>query len=60
MTWEIVCSAVGEQVRRMKLANGWLYQVELSNTHESEEYGSSLPNVTGWHPPVFVPDGGGE
>lgn len=60
MTWEIICDTGGERVRRMKLTNGWLYQVELDNRHESQEYGAAPVVVTGWHPPVFVPDGGGK
>lgn len=48
--WETVCDESFERVRRLRVENGWLYQVQSGC--EFEGY-SSKPV---WHAPVFVPD----
>jgi hypothetical protein len=53
--WELI-STSADDVRRLAVPGGWLYQVygwneQRSNSTEVADY-----TMSGWHPPVFVPD----
>lgn len=48
--WEEFNTPNGDNLRRVKVPGGWLYQVEW------KEYdGGGRVKTRGWHPPTFVP-----
>lgn len=55
MTWELVHDVAFDRVRRMRITDGWLYQVEMSSVMVSQAHDTPDVVVSGWHPPVFVP-----
>lgn len=54
--WEIIHDVAFERVRRMPVIGGWLYQTEIDQDIESLRHDGERQRVTGWHPPVFVPE----
>jgi hypothetical protein len=52
--WETVCDEPGDQVRRIAVPGGWLYQTWMF-TDVSGVVPEAHRNVTGWSQPVFVP-----
>lgn len=57
-SWDLVHDVEFERVRRLAVPGGWLYQTEIDQLHEVLRVGEDSTRVIGWHPPVFVPDGG--
>ena len=53
--WYVICSEIAQGVRRYRVPDGWLYQIEYRQ--ETVAFDDSTSTVhTGWHPPVFVAD----
>lgn len=50
--WEVVVSEDDNQVRRLEVTGGWLYQVQCGR-YISPGMSTWAPL---WHPPVFVAD----
>lgn len=53
--WETVDSGSGVNVRRMRVHNGWLYQVQ-SHLEKKAFAGGEVSTRIMWHAPVFVPE----
>lgn len=56
MRWENISDEPGEGVRRRAVPGGWLYQVEAQMVVESVSHDEARKFISGWHPPVFVPN----
>lgn len=54
--WEVVHGEELEQVRRFRVPGGWLYQTEIDEVHEPLPVRQPNTRVSGWSPPVFVPE----
>lgn len=55
-TWEMVCDAPRNRVRRLRVHGGWLYQAEGFTVVKSMERDVADMRHCGWTAPVFVPE----